>query len=444
MAFRSREIVDCGMKERKSEQGLLQESDVTHDFQQLPPMPVQVRQTAQAATSSEQEKEAELEKPSGAGSQDLTSLGKQDEDSIIMMQILGENRKKDAKSVSQVSGLDDTIIEPERLSASRPTLRVSFESMPKEPDILAEDDPEQEESQDYSHSLAVPRAGGLALTPRRATLLAANKVTIVRTKSARLGLKPVPDSGLVSKRIEILPRTESDTEYLISSEFRPLQVLNYSQGLSALRKTDLRTYINPPERENFLTRLVVCFRIPLLQNRAVVSDYELMLALEKRRFNLKIPLDLDLLYSIWKVLIPHTDFTLANQCWALLGLPASEALQMCNTWGLLQLLYCLSESRALALDLFKLSKTSEKAFSFTARSLTLSSMCLRVAKTGRLNRYFDKYRSVFDVINALYLGSLVRWTQLHLQHAASDQDLEKDIRAKPAKYIQLGLQQTRL
>jgi hypothetical protein len=237
------------MKERKSEQGLLQESDATHDFQQLPPMPLQVHQTAMAAASSLQEKEAELEKPSGAGSQDLTSLGKQDEDSILMLQIPGEHHKKEAKSASQATGLDDTTIEPERLSASRPTLRVSFESMPKEPDILAEDDPEQEESQDYSHSLAVPRAEGLALTPRRATLMAANKVIIVRTKSARLGLKPMPDSGRISKRIEILPRTESDTEYLIPSESRPLQVLNYSQGLSALRKTDLRTYINPPERE---------------------------------------------------------------------------------------------------------------------------------------------------------------------------------------------------
>ena len=442
MAFRSQEIVDCGMKERKTEQALLQESDVTHDFQRPPSILLQVRHATKPTASSLQEQDAELENPIGAGSQDLTSLEKQDEDSILMLPIPGGHHKKEAKSVSQVTGLDDTTIEPERLSLSRPTLRVSFESMPKEPDILAEDGLELEELQDYS--LAVPRAGGLELTPRRATLLAANKVTIARTKSARLGLKPTHDSGLINKRIEVLPRTESDVEYLIPSEFRPLQVLNYSQGLSAFRKTDLSIYSNPPERENFLTRLVVCFRIPLLQNRAVMTDYELMLALEKRRFNLKIPLDLDLLYSIWKVLIPNTEFTLANQCWGLLGLPASEALQMCNTWGLLQLLYCLSESRALALDLFKLSKTSAKAFSFTARSLSLSSMCLRVATTGRLNRYFDKYRSVFDVINALYLGSLVRWTQLHLKNAASDQNLEKEIRAKPAKYIQLGLQQTRL
>jgi len=416
------------MKDRKSEQALLQRSEDADKFQPVSSaFPVQ--QEAKAPQFM-QKRVGEFERPVSAGSQDLTALG----DSALLAQFLGENSKTEGKSFYQTTGVDETTIEAELLS--RPTLKLSFDSVPKEPDILAEEDPEQEE--DFSQSQA---HGGLELSPRMSSLLAENDALRVRTKSAHLTLKPRTEFDLVSKRIEPLPRTESDA---ILPQFLPLHVLNYSQGLSALRKTNLHMYMEPPENETVFTRFAAYFHRSRLRNEVAIGEYSLVLALEKRRLNLKAVLDLDLLHSIWKALIPRTEFTLSSQSWELLGLPASEALQICNTWGLLQLLYCLCECRALALDLYRLSKTPTRTFSFTARSLSLSAMCLRVAKAGALNRYFNKFHSVCDVLNAVYLGSLVRWTQLHLHHAALDKDLEKDMRAKPAKYIQLGRQQVRL
>lgn len=434
MASHSQAITNSAMKSRKSEQDLLQRPAPASDFQRVCSIsPADLQEGKAVIQPLRKEQEAQF---ISVGSQDLTALRTPEDDSVLRVQYFGENYTEEAKCFYQATGQDDMTIEPELLS--RPTLRLSFDSIPKEPDILADEDPEQEE--DFSQSQTVSGQRGLELSPRRPSLLAEKNVLLVRTKSAALTLKPKAESTLVSKRTEELPRTESD---LILPQFLPLQVLNYSQGLSALHKTNLHMYMEPPEKESYFARLATYLSRTRLQNEVAIAEYSLVFALEKRRLNLKALLDLDLLYSIWKVLVPHTEFTLSSQSWELLGLPASEALQICNTWGLLQLLYCFSECRALALDLYRLSKTPTRTFSFTARSLSLSAMCLRVAKTGCLNRYFDKIHSVLDVMNELYLGCLVRWTQLHLRHAA-DKDLEKDVRAKPAKYIQLGKQQIRL
>ena len=172
---------------------------------------------------------------------------------------------------------------------------------------------------------------------------------------------------------------------------------NYSSFISSESQKDvsiLRTLIN-----------YIFGHTKLSESLQDEKDY--VLCLSKISFDNSSKLHFLILKEIFKTLLKSPTCPRFGEHWEIVGFqgndPASD-LRSGGILSLLQILYMISDEKfgLIAKDIFQLSRDNIQEFPFCSVGINLTVICLKVLRSGVLNKEFNEQKEILGLLNEFY------------------------------------------
>lgn len=189
--------------------------------------------------------------------------------------------------------------------------------------------------------------------------------------------------------------------------------ITYSKALDNFCKEDILcnySSLIPPEspKDISILRTLINYifgHTKLLESLKDEKDYVMCLA--KVSFDNSSKLHFLILKEIFKTLLKSSICPRFGEHWEIIGFqgndPASD-LRSGGILSLLQILYMISDEkcRLIARDIFQLSRDNIQEFPFCSVGINLTVICLKVLRSGVLNREFNEQKEILELLNEFY------------------------------------------